>query len=131
MKATVTREVEIEIATVELALPVRYEEEEIPNDFPFREGDTLRLTVEIDTGRIIGWPEGREEEMHLTVKDGGSYYLRDTAGQCVGERCVNYVPHGLIPGEYGDVVLFKINAAGVITNWPKSPDFDQFFCEND
>jgi hypothetical protein len=38
----------------------------------------------------------------------------------------NYVPHGLIPGEYGDYVSLKINEQGIITNWPKHPDIREF-----
>lgn len=131
MKTTIKRPVEIEIATVKLKLPVRYEEEEIPNDFPFREGDLWEAEINVDTGKILNWPQGKPADMFLTVKDTGYYELFDPAGRSLAKIDDNYVPHGLIPGEYGDVVLFTIDATGTITNWPIRPDVSEFFPEDD
>ena len=39
MKCKVWKNVEVEVAAVEIVLPVLYEEEDIPNDFPLRDGD--------------------------------------------------------------------------------------------
>ena len=35
-----------------------------------------------------------------------------------GSVIQDYVPHGLVPGEWGDYVHLKIDATGKITNWP-------------
>lgn len=135
MKVTVKVPTEVELTHVEITLPIMYGEEDIPNDFPLRSGDTWRALVEIDTGRILFWPEGRAERMFVTVKDTGTYRLMrptDLPGkwQVFAERHQDYVPHGLIPGEYGDVVELHIGADGVIANWPKKPDLSAFFPED-
>lgn len=57
MKMTVLQPVEIEVSHILIAVAVRYEEEDIPNDFPLRDGDMWRGKVEIDTGKIEGWPD--------------------------------------------------------------------------
>ena len=38
----------------------------------------------------------------------------------------DYVPHGVVPGEYGDYVILKIDK-GRIVNWPAKPDVSEFF----
>ena len=130
MKTTVTKPIEIEIASVEMTLPVRYDEEEIPNDFPLRKGNVLQLTVDVDSGQIAGWPIGEPRQMFLTVKDMGTYELFDSGGQSIAKIEQNYVPHGLVPGKYGDVVRLAIDGQGVITNWPRKPDVSEFFDED-
>jgi hypothetical protein len=122
MKATVTKPVEIEITHVLIDVPVNYGTEEMPEDFPLRIGDGWKAKVEIDTGRIIDWPATNAgSEVYLTVKDGGTYKLFGPDGKEVAAREENYVPHGVVPGEYGDTIELRINAEGIITNWPKRP----------
>lgn len=129
MKHTVKRPQEIEIKFLDINIPVRYEEEDIPNDFPLRNGDQWQAVIDIDTGKIEAWPEGKTGEFYMKVCDQGCYRLLDAERQEVA--CINedYVPHGLVPGEYGDYVEMKIDATGTITNWPKSIDIDlsEFF----
>lgn len=129
MKTKIKVEQEIEIHAVHVTLPVRYEEEDIPNDFPFRAGDLWETVIEIDTGKVIGWPVGKSGHLHMKVCDEGSYWLLRRDGSCVAKITQDYVPHGVIPGEYGDYVDLKINAEGIITNWPKKPDVAAFFGE--
>lgn len=99
----------------------------MPNDFPFREGDMWKAKVEIDTGKIVGWPEGKSWDLDMKVCDEGSYYLLDSEGNTVADIQDNYVPNGVIPGRYGDYVELNINTQGVITNWPKKPNLSAFF----
>lgn len=132
MKALIPTTKEIEITHVIVTLPVRYEEEDIPNNFPFRQGEKWEAKIEIDTGKILGWPEGQAGEIeYMKVCDSGIYQLLDADGKIVLERTRDYVPHGLIPGEYGDYVSFHINEQGIITNWPKRPDIRQFLKQDD
>lgn len=130
MKFTVTRPVEIEVTFISVHLPVRYEEEDIPNDFPLRKGDIWSAVIEIDTGKIRDWPEGKSGNLHLKVCDSGQYTVgnEEDASLAVIE---DYVPHGVIPGKYGDYVDLKINEHGIITNWPKKPDVSAFFGDSD
>ena len=118
--------VEVEITEVHVRLPVRFEDEDMPYDFPLRTGDVWAARIEIDTGRIIGWPHGMSGDVYLKVCDSGVYELRNEAGR-VAIREGEYVPHGVIPGEYGDYVSLVISTDGVITNWPKHPDVSAFF----
>ncbi len=130
MKAKVKTVQEVGIKSVVINVPVRYEEEDIPNDFPFRQGEIWSAEVNIDTGQIQGWPKGEAKDLYMKVCDGGSYNLIGDQGQTVATR-QDYVPHGVVPGEYGDYIDLKINADGVITNWPKNPDVSAFFDNED
>ena len=138
MKAKIATTIEVNITHVLVNLPVRYDEEDIPYDFPLRVGDTWNAKIEIDTGKIEGWPQGQTGEFYMKVVDMGSYYLLDENGAPVARIVANYVPHGVIPGEYGvipgeygDYVYFKIGANGVITNWPKRPDIREFLKQDE
>ncbi len=126
MKAPVMQRVEIEIATVDIKVPVRYGDEDMPYDFPKRSGDVWAITVDIDTGTIRNWPN-YVANVHMKVCDEGEYTLRDASGKEVAKKEFDYVPHGLIPGKYGDYIIMNIDACGVITNWPKRPNVDEFF----
>lgn len=130
MKVTIPTTKQVEIKHIYIEAPVRYEEEDIPYDFPLRVGGVWRAKVEIDTGKIIDWPEGRTGDMHMKVCDSGSYTLLDDRGFVVVGRRQDYVPK-IVPGEYGDYIILTIDANGIITNWPKKPDVSDFFVNND
>lgn len=127
MKFDVPTTKEINITHIHLDLPVRYDEDDIPNDFPLRKGERWECDVEMDTGKISRWPQGRAEDFYMKVTDGGIYQLLDENAKLVAEIAQNYVPHGVVPGEYGDYIHFKINEHGIITNWPKKPNVSAFF----
>lgn len=132
MKFTIKRPVETEITHVRVILPVRYGEEDIPNDFPMRIRDVWEATINVDTGQIEQWPIGKSGHLGMKVCDEGTYILECRGTEIVGGRIEHeYVPHGLIPGEYGDYVDFQIDENGNITNWPKKPDVRKFFGEDD
>lgn len=128
MNAKIKVEKEVEIKYVKVFLPVRYEEEDIPNDFPLRDGDVWRAFIDIDTGEIQSWPNGKSGEMHMKVCDEGSYYLCDILGNDILSIERNYVPNRLIPPTdgYGDYIYFDIDSNGVIKNWYKNPSIEQF-----
>jgi len=133
MKFTVNKPVEVEISHVLINVPVRYGEEEIPNDFPLRDGETWRATVELDTGKIVEWPADKPERHSLSMKvrDEGTYKLLDPRGNQEGRTSPGYyVPHGVVPGEFGDYIHLEIEG-GIITNWPKKPDVSAFFADED
>ena len=131
MKAKIPTTIEVNITHVLVNLPVRYDEEDIPNDFPLREGKMWNAKIEIDTGKIEGWPQGKDAGFYMKVTDSGIYRLIDDKGVIVGEVVENYVPHGVIPGDDGDYVDFDIDAGGVITNWPKRPDIREFLKQDE
>ena len=126
MKATIKEEREVDIKMVKVDVAVRYDDEDIPFDFPMRKGNMWSAIIEVDTGKILDWPIGKDGEMYMKVCDQGSYFLLDDKGDTVLSIEEDYVPNNLIPGEYGDYIDLKINKDGVITNWPKRPTFEDF-----
>lgn len=129
VKQKVMVETEIDVYEIRMDLAVRYDEEDIPNDFPCRHGNILSLHVEVDSGRILNWPDSAPDaDVYMKVCDQGSYQLFGPAGEPMKRLEDEYVPHGLVPGEYGDYVDFKIKG-GVITNWPKHPSLRDFYPE--
>lgn len=125
MKAQVQKTVEVDVKSVVVDIPVRYEEEDIPNDFPLRVGDRWKATIDVETGQIHDWPQGKTGSFYMKVCDEGIYTLLDQEGNELAKIDEDYVPN-LIPGEYGDYVEFAIDENGIVTNWPKHPDFSNF-----
>jgi hypothetical protein len=128
MRFTQTIQREVDVQTIDVILPVRYDDEDIPYDAPMRHGDMWQAKIDITTGEIHDWPRGKTLDMYMKVVDSGIYILRDGGGNIIADRN-DYVPHGIIPGEGGDYVDLKINETGKITNWPKKIslcDFEGF-----
>lgn len=75
-------------------------------------------TIDIETGRIEGWPEGTTASIHYKVCDDGDYELLDTDRNVV-KAIDGYVPSIMCPeGDgYGDYVIMKIAADGTIAKW--------------
>lgn len=131
MKFKVDTKKEVQCDTVLIELPVRYDDEDIPYDFPFREHDMLSLEVNIGSGRIAEWPKSYgPANVFMKVCDEGTYTLFDQ-GIPVTALTNEYVPHGLVPGDHGDYVRLAIDESGLITNWPKHPDVSVFFEKDD
>jgi len=107
----------IEVSAVVMELPVLFNDEDIPNDYPHRSGDKWNITVDAATGKIRDWPKGvKSRNVRIKVHDAGSYCLLDEAGMMIALVEQDYVPD-YIPGDLGDYVDFKIDENGVITNW--------------
>ncbi len=126
MKAIVTIKKEVDIKFLQLDVNVRYADEDMPYDFPFREGDSWKPKIDIDQGLIIDWPNGVTGDFYMKVCDMGSYYLLDKNDYCRASIENDYVPNRLIPGDYGDYIEMKIDGTGKITNWLPNPTFDNF-----
>lgn len=127
MKFKVKRLVEIDIRYISIDVAVRYGEEDIPNDFPLRVGDAWKAIVDIDTGMIHDWPVGQAGELSMKVCDQGTYQLLDENMILIAFIEDDYVPHGVVPGRYGDYIELNIDATGRIANWPKRVDVSEFF----
>lgn len=127
MKLVVPVPTEIEVDAIRCVLPVRYVEEEMSSDFPGRIGNVLTLVLELDTGRVRGWPTTATEKhwLHVKIADTGSYYLLSGAS-IVARREDDYVP-GFITGGYGDYLIMTVESDGhVLTEdgvpWRTTPD---------
>jgi hypothetical protein len=75
-------------------------------------------TIELDTGKIEGWPEGTVASLHYKVCDDGDYELLD-ADRNIVKAIDGYVPGIMCPGGkgYGDYVIMDISPDGAIKNW--------------
>ena len=116
MRLRIEKPCEVEATAIRCVLPVNYGEDDIPYDFPHRQGNLLDVTIDIDTGAIRDWPAGLgESAVNMKVVDGGSYYLMDH-DTVLASIEHDYVPDCL-PGDYGDYVEWHIDRRGIITNW--------------
>jgi hypothetical protein len=75
-------------------------------------------TIDLESGRIEGWPEGSVASIHYKVCDQGTYELLDETRSVV-KSIDGYVPRMMCPSEpgYGDYVIMNIGPDGVIENW--------------
>jgi len=134
MKTVIKVKKEVDIRFVKINIHIRYlgdgDDDDVSPSFPLIQGSQWKATVDVDTGVIEGWPQGVIGDIHVKAADAGIYTLIDSDGNAVAEKD-GYVPNGLIPGEYGDYVDLEIDETGKITNWPRKPDFSDFFNEDD
>jgi hypothetical protein len=87
---------------------------------PFRNGEMWEPTIELATGRALGWPQGLAAEVHYKVCDAGEYWLLNEARIRIAKWSGCYVPgEFLCPGGggYGDYIILKIDEAGMIPGW--------------
>lgn len=85
---------------------------------PCRNGDSWQPVIDLDTGKIEGWPEGITADLHYKVCDEGVYTLLDENRETV-KQIDGYVPKIMCPGGagYGDYVIMKIGPDGAIENF--------------
>jgi len=127
VKITVMQPTTIECTAIRCWVPCRYQDKDVPYDFPHREGDVWDVTIDIDTGKIHDWPKNYPScDVTMKVCDEGVYTLLN--GDKVVKKLEYYVP-GCVPGSYGDYIEFEIDETGRITNWDASPAevADSFF----
>jgi len=130
MKLTVMQPTEINVDYCDISVAVRYEEEDIPNDFPGRTGDMWKVRVCVDNGEIQGWVnDGVDRSFTMKVCDQGTYTLLNHVGEEMFRREDDYVP-GWVPGRYGDYIDLKITG-NKITNWKPRPEDVRSWIERD
>lgn len=130
----------VKVKHLKAQMDVRYWEDatvngvEEDNDnpkIPFSGPDGWNITIDLETGKIVGWPEGIEAQTHYKVCDAGRYSLLSESGEIVADRYW-YVPGMLSPGDdgFGDYVIMKIDGSGKIEHWSADLSFfDE--CEDD
>ena len=130
-----TVECEMDIHRVRVTVPFEEDYEEdapdiFPSGFPRKDFNPNReqITFEIlaDTGKILGWPKGERRDVCIKVRDSGIYQLLGQKGEPLAIIKEDYVPHGVVPGSYGDYLEFTVNSLGVIEEWPSSFDISEF-----
>ncbi len=136
MKIKVTRTITEEIDIAYLSIEVPYDDDdEIPElliQESFAGGGRLALLIDLDHRKVVDWPENLPEgkycDLHMKVRDSGTYRLLDPH---MGEIAVidqDYVPDG-VPGSYGDYITLRITSDGTVTNLPRKYNFSDFFRE--
>lgn len=88
----------------------------------------IEFSIELETGKVLGWENGKTLTTFDKVRDQGTYTLCDADfNEVVSYE--GYVPKMLDRrGDgYGDYLQFTINDKGYIENWEVS--FREFDCE--
>lgn len=88
----------------------------------------IEFSVELETGKVLGWENGNTLTTFDKVRDGGRYALCDADfNEIVSYE--GYVPKMLdrLGDGYGDYLQFTIDKNGFIENWDVS--FREFDCE--
>lgn len=124
MKICKRTTIEVEVSSIEIIVPVNYGEEDMPNDFPGRSGDTWHVQIGIEKG-LLFLSNGRsfpavDLDLNMKVVDGGTYRLLGPAGDTIVER-QDYVPDCFPGTHYGDYLQFKI-VGGKVENWNVDSD---------
>lgn len=128
MKATIKVEKTVELVTLHVDAGVRYWEDAEVNgedetddgeNIPCREGKRWKPVIDLETGKILNWEQGKTATIYYKVCDDGSYFLKDKNGETVLSIEKDYVPKIMCPAEngYGDYIYMEIDENGVIEDW--------------
>lgn len=121
MKFTVNKPTVVDVKFLEIEAAVRYDEDDIPNDFPGRKGDMWKVRVNVETGQLHHdsmrpWPEDAELVLCMKVVDCGNYRLLDFDGNVIASIKGEYVPCNAGIGG-GDYIEISIGPGGVIEDY--------------
>lgn len=128
MQFTVLKPTDIDVRYVKVHANVRNGDESMPHDLPGRNGDHWFATIDLETGAIADWRQGYRASLCLKVCDAGTYALLDADENELAYLGNDYVPHGVIPGSYGDYIEIDVDCDGRIVDWDSSKiDISAFF----
>lgn len=118
---------------IEVGADVRYwddarlnGQEDTAGNIPLRKGDSWCPVIDLQTGEVIGWPDGVAADVHYKVCDQGEYWLLDESKQRIAKWKGYYVPDDILcvgDNGYGDYIIFKIGVDGRINGW-RNPGID-------
>ncbi len=124
MKYLVKKEVDVRFLDAYVA--IRYGDEDMAYDAPFRDGDTWNAIINIERGLVTSWPKGKTLKFEMKVCDEGMYRLLDDNLNIIFEMHDCYVPNNLLPGDYGDCLSLDIDENGKIKNWLTNANLSDF-----
>lgn len=116
----------VQVKSLKVEADVRYWEDATVNGLsdddgtliPCRIGDAWCPIIDLETGKIDGWPESTIASIHYKVCDAGRYALLDADGS---EVCAKdgYVPAIMCPTDngYGDYIIMDVGPDGAILNF--------------
>lgn len=120
----------MEATYIEVKAGVRYWEDATINGVedkdgkltPFRTGDNWAPKIELNSGRVVDWPEGLNADIHFKVCDDGEYWLLDDKKNRIAKWNGFYVPNDFLchgDSGYGDYIIMKIDVNGNIEDYKK------------
>lgn len=113
---------------LEVCAEVRYWEDATVNGtddtggalIPCREGQYWTPTIRLADGMVMDWPQGTTADVHYKVCDQGEYWLLDADRNRAAKWTGFYVPNDFLchgDNSYGDYIIFKVGADGLIENY--------------
>ena len=92
--------------------------EDSDNLIPCRSGDNWIPIIELQTGKIINWQEGKNASIHFKSCDDNEFYLLDKDNNII-VGIYGYVIDMMCPKENGDgdYVIMDIDSNGFIQDW--------------
>lgn len=127
---------------IEVSAEVRYWEDANVNGaddvdgslIPLRKGDCWSPVIRLSDGMVIDWPKGATADIHFKVCDAGEYWLLNDDMKRVARWAGYYVPDDFLcqnGSGYGDYIIMKIGADGMIYGW-RNPDIHMVCqCDDD
>lgn len=138
MKVTLKIEKEFDVSFLAVTAGIRYAEDvdvdgepcEELSEIPLHDGEHWQVMINVDTGVIENWPQGKTVGIHAKVCDDGTYSILDANRQEI-KTIDGYVLDCLAIGEngYGDYIIMEIEENGQIKDWV--PKFPEFVSDND
>ena len=89
---------------------------------PFKSGVFWNPIIDLDSGKIVNWPQGTVAAIHYKVCDQGEYWLADASAVKLAKWKGSYVPDKfLCHGDegFGDYIIFAVNENGKIQDYTK------------
>lgn len=95
-----------------------FEDTENGDNIPCKMDENWLLEIELETGIIKNWEQGKTANVHYKVCDCGEYFLKDEYHNTIIQTD-GYVPKMLCPAEdgYGDYIIMDIDENGKIDKW--------------
>lgn len=133
MKVQILKPTIVDVKYLKVIIPIPYFEDYIVNEKEIEAWDELpscmkggafdteeiEFTIDIDTGKILGWEEGTTFTSYAKVRDNGSYWIMDNNFQVIAPSRNRYVPSMLdTKGDgFGDYMQFSVNKYGYIEDF--------------
>lgn len=103
------------------------EDTEEGDNIPCKMGDYWCPIIDIATGVIKNWEQGKTARIHYKVCDDGEYWIKDAEGNVILSK-EGYVPDIMCPEEegFGDYIIMTIDESGRIADWnPSTKGFQE------